>query len=194
MDSTEILPILDRRLQALLSTERVAHSRGVAKLAAELCSRNGIPREKGMAAGLAHDICKELSRAEQKQLAQRWPGMQPGSSLMAGQLLHGPAAAAMLRQEFAYEEDDVLEAIALHTVGRPGMGPLAAIVYCADKMELGRSHVTDAFRDRCLRLPIEGMLRLVVSDVISWLESRGKVVAPETLGLYNCLNIPVPSR
>jgi predicted HD superfamily hydrolase involved in NAD metabolism len=194
MDSAEILPILRGRLRVMLSAERAEHSRGVALLAAELCVRHGIPTVKGSVAGLAHDICKEMPKSEQRALAQAWDGDLSGSAFMIDKLLHGPAAASMLRRDFAFSEEDVLEAIASHTVGRPGMGALAIIVYCADKMEPGRAHVNAEFRDRCLLAPLEEMLRLVVADVIVWIESKGLAVAGETLELYKSLTIPVSSK
>lgn len=187
MDYAELCRKLESRLPKLLSPERAAHSRRVAALAAELCAREGIEPERGRAAGLAHDLCKEMPKKEQRGLASYYPDMTPGSTLMADKVVHGPAAAALLAREYAVADEELLEAVALHTLGKPGMQRLATIVYCADKLEPGRERLNDGYRDRCLALDLDSMLLAVVGGVIEWMRSQGKAVAPETLILYSTL-------
>jgi nicotinate-nucleotide adenylyltransferase len=188
MDFAELCSALDERLDVELSAARAAHSRRVAKLAAAICAREGLDPEQGRAAGLAHDICKELPRKAQRELAARFSGAAESSALMADKVVHGPAAAALLARDYGVTDPALLDAIALHTVGRPGMGELAAILYCADKLEPGRERLSGAYRRRCLSLPLDAMLLAVVEGVIDWMKSQGKAVAPETLILYSTLD------
>jgi len=171
----------------MLKPERARHSRSVAALAAELCARYGVAPERGHAAGLAHDLCKELPRAVQRELAAAYPDAALGSSLMSDKILHGPAAAVYLERELGVSDRELLDAVAHHTVGKPGMGLLATLLYCADKLEPGRQGIDPAHRDRCLSLPPPLMLEAVVAELVSWFESTGKAVAPETVLLYNSL-------
>lgn len=186
MDYIELSRKLESRMRKLLSEERANHSRRVAVLAAELCSREGIDPERGRIAGLAHDLCKEMPKKAQRELAAYYPGAR-SSSLMADKVVHGPAAAALLSREYALADQELLEAIALHTVGKPGMSVLAAILYCSDKLEPGRVRLSADYRMRCLALPIEAMLLSVVEGSIGWMRSQGRDVAPETLILYSSL-------
>ncbi len=191
MDCAELCPLLEGRLEELLSSARAAHSRRVAELAASLCAREGLDPWRGRAAGLAHDLCKELPRKAQRELAASYPDFLPGllltSALMGDKVIHGPAAAALIARDYALEDAELLEALALHTVGRPGMGRLSTILYCADKLEPGREGKPGEDREAILRLPLDGMLLAVVGSALSWLRSQGKVVAPETLILYSSL-------
>jgi predicted HD superfamily hydrolase involved in NAD metabolism len=196
MGFAELCAELDPRLEDLLSAGRAAHSRRVAELAAEMCLREGIDPWKGRAAGLAHDLCKEMPRREQRKLAAAYPGLrravdgidaEGSSSLMADKIVHGPAAAALLVRDYGVTDAELLEAIAIHTVGRPGMKGLSILLYCADKLEPGRERLDDAFRRKCLAMPPEDMIRSVIEGVVSWLESTGKTVAPETMILYSTL-------
>ena len=50
-------------------------------------------------------------------------------------LLHGPLAAHWLRQRYGVEDSQVLEAVGWHTTARPGLGPLAKLVFLADKLD-----------------------------------------------------------
>jgi predicted HD superfamily hydrolase involved in NAD metabolism len=187
MDCAELCAALDGRLDELLSPGRAAHSRRVASLAASICFREGIDPERGRVAGLAHDLCKEMPKKAQRELAAAYPGAVEGSALMADKIVHGPAAAALLARDYGVGDGDILEAVALHTVGRPGMSGLSIVLYCADKLEPGRERLDDDFRRRCLELPLDLMLREVVEGVVGWLRSQGRAVAPETLILYSTL-------
>jgi predicted HD superfamily hydrolase involved in NAD metabolism len=189
----ELAVALEGRLDATLSEARARHSRGVATLAAELCGRSEIEPSRGLVAGLSHDLCKELPLGEQRELAAKSPYFGGRAGLLSPELLHGPAAAYLLARDFDFAETDILEAVAYHTVGRPDMSELDIIVYCADKIEPGRAHVDDAFRRRCLALPPSQMLLAVMENTMAWLNSKGRVVAPETLLLYNSLRKSVPT-
>jgi nicotinate-nucleotide adenylyltransferase len=195
MDFAELCRELDGRLDLLLSPERAAHSRRVAELTASICEREHLDPWKGRAAGLAHDLCKEMTKKEQRGLASRLAGLSSVSTLlvqvstlMADKIVHGPAAAALIAIDYGVDDRELLEAIALHTVGKPGMRGLSIALYCADKLEPGRERLDEGFRERCLRMPLEGMLLSVVEGVIEWMREQGKAVAPETLILYSTLD------
>lgn len=192
----KLLSRVDEELELRLSPKRRAHSRGVASFSAELCSRNGLDPRSGRLAGLAHDLCKELPIHEQNELFQAFLAdrddielwiAEAGGHVIADEILHGPAAAHILRKEFSVEDKAVLDAVAFHTIGSPRMDTLSILVYCADKIEPGRKHVDDAFRRRCLSLEPRAMLLAVVADTLEWLAKKGRVVAPATLNLYNAL-------
>ncbi len=196
MELGELSKALDARLDSMLSPRRAAHARGVADLAAALCQKHGLSPNKGRVAGLAHDLCKELPLESQRAGFEAYAARQGETSawkdpalvgILMDELLHGPAAATLLREEFACDAEDILEAVAFHTVGDPSMGLLALIVYCADKIEPNRKHVNEAFRDACMNREPRSMLLAVVVDSMEWLRKKGRAVAPSTLVLYNAL-------
>lgn len=178
---------LEEAARSLLSPKRFEHSRGCSLFAAEVCVRVGIDPRKGLAAGWAHDMAKELPGDVQERLARDCPVAVPESVFGNPVLLHGPAAAALLAREYGVRDRDILEAAALHTVGRPDMGPLAKIVWAADKLEPGRRHVDEAVRRRCLGLDPDALLLEALKATLAWLSAKGREVAPETLDLYNTL-------
>jgi nicotinate-nucleotide adenylyltransferase len=191
MDYAELCLAIDARLDGLISPERAAHSRRVAELSAALCAREGFDPLRGKAAGLAHDMCKDMPKKVQRDLAAVYaasrPGSPPSSAMMADKVVHGPAAAALLAKDYGLADEEILEAVALHTVGRPGMGGLARLLYCADKLEPARERPDDGFRRRCLAMPSDRMFIAVVEGVVGWMRAQGKAVAPETLILYSTI-------
>ena len=54
------------------------------------------------------------------------------------EMLHGPAGAALARQDFGVTDEDVLNAITYHTMGRAWMSPLELCIFIADATEPGR--------------------------------------------------------
>jgi predicted HD superfamily hydrolase involved in NAD metabolism len=198
MDYAELSRLIEARALAegpgaMLSPKRREHSRNVAVLAAGLCARAGLDPERGRAAGLAHDMCKEFPAAELAALAAAFPGASPRSSLLGGKVVHGPAAAALLARDFGVADRELLDAVAYHTLGRIGMGRLETLVYCADKLEPGRRDLDPAFRERCLSLPPELMLPEVVARLVRWLGEEGLAVAPETRELLASLSRRIPT-
>lgn len=178
---------LEEAARSLLNPRRFEHSRGCALFAAEICARTGIDPRKGLSAGWAHDLARGLPEAMQERLARECPVAVPESVFGNPVLLHGPAAASLLAREYGVRDRDILEAAALHTVGRPDMGPLAKIVWAADKLEPGRHHVDEAVRRRCLGLDPDALLLEALDATLAWLSAKGREVAPETMDLYNTL-------
>ena len=133
MDIAQAESLVGRRVSARL----LAHSLRVADTAADLARRWSGDETDAHLAGLLHDLCREWSAEELLRAAQN-------HSLKVGrierrypvQLLHGPVAAAELVREGLGAS--ALAAIALHTVGGPGMDVVARSVYVADFCEPGR--------------------------------------------------------
>lgn len=192
MDLDEAARRLEPLLNEHLSGKRARHSRSVAEYSARLCAMHGIDPLRGRVAGLAHDICKEMSFVDQDAYAhvyERESGRSSArSGLLGNAILHGPAAAGFLVEEFGFREADILEAIAFHTIGDREMTALSHIVYAADKLEPGRRHVDPAFRERCEFLAPADLFVAVMRDSIEWMHARRLPVAEETSWLYNALS------
>jgi nicotinate-nucleotide adenylyltransferase len=184
-----LIGIVRKRARAALKPERFEHSERVAELAGRLCAREGLARARGVLAGLAHDLCKGMADKELRRLAARDGAPLGGIYERRPSLLHGRAAAVILRDELGVEDGDLLQAVRSHTFGEVGMGPLAAAVYCADKLEDGRSHIGAERRRALLELDLQSMLKGLVADGIGYLRGKGMEVAEESLALAASLGI-----
>ena len=168
---------------SVLSQERYLHSRGVALLAARLCRRFGEDPEAGYLAGIAHDICKEFPTETIKALALEDGGGLSDIEAEKPSFLHARAAASLLRKKFDVDDESVLEAVRSHTFGFPGMGPLARLVYIADKIEPSRGDVSPSIRASMHDSDAETLFASTVADTVRWLRERGKTVSADTLSL-----------
>jgi predicted HD superfamily hydrolase involved in NAD metabolism len=179
-------------LQARLSPARRFHSLGAAGFAALLCVRHGLDPEKGHLAGLVHDLARELPAAELLGLAGGG-GFLPWERA-APVLLHGRAAAVLLRDRYGLSDAEVLTAVADHVTGRPRMPRLSKVLFCADFLEPGRDFADDALRALALELSLEAATALVLEKVFAFLRRRGMWIAPPALDLYEELGGDVAKK
>lgn len=122
---------------------RIEHILGVEQMSAELARHYGLDVEKAAQAGLMHDLAKYFKPARLLQMATD-EGIEVDPLCVADpHLLHADASAIVAREEFGVKDESVLEAIALHTLGRPGMSPLSCVVFLADSLEPGRGDTPD---------------------------------------------------
>jgi len=167
-----------------LSTERFLHSRNTALLAQELCRRFGLDPLAGYLAGIAHDLAKQIDVREMIKLAKSDGGEITEIEKGKLNLLHGRAAAVLLKESFSINNKDVLEAVAVHTLGSENMGPLAKVIYIADKTEVSRN-IDTALRKMLYEADLDAILFAVLSKTIIKLKSKKQEMSEGTLRLYN---------
>ena len=66
---------------------------------------------------------------------------------------------------------------------------LAKILFIADKIEPGREHVTEKYLKKTEKMALNELAMFVVSENISYLQERGKKVAPATQEFLESLEI-----
>lgn len=121
-----------------VSERRFEHIIGVAEIAAQLAQAAGCNLFQAQLAGYLHDACKEWKEKELIGFVRK-NGLKINEvEEKNGHLLHGPAAAIVVRQELGITNRAVLKAIAEHTLGAVPMSRLSQIVYLADCLEASR--------------------------------------------------------
>lgn len=119
-----------------MSGKRLLHSMNVCVLSARYAVRFGADPDKCALAGLLHDCAKELPEEEQVALSAKIiSDYVPGK-----QILHSPAGAVYAREHYGIEDQEILDAIQYHTIGREIMTITDKIVYLADKIEPSRDY------------------------------------------------------
>lgn len=134
-------------------------------------------RVRWCAAAVLHDALREASAEELRFWTDRDWDLP---------LLHGPACAARLREEGVGDEE-LLEAVAHHTVGRRGLGRLGRFLYLADFLEPGRDALEDVRERLRALLPgqeVEALLSVVALRIAHRLEVRG-TIHPDTVAMWN---------
>ena len=166
---------------------RFEHIMRVAETCERLAKKYGENSEKCYFAGVSHDICKDFSDEKLISLAQEdgFPISELEKQKPA--LLHGRVAAVVLKNDFGFVDEDVLQAVRVHTFGECGMCNVAKILYVADKIEPGRPHVTDEYLKKLENLSLDELVLYVLDENIEYLQKKGCEVASETYDLQKSL-------
>jgi predicted HD superfamily hydrolase involved in NAD metabolism len=170
-----------------LSERRYEHTLRVADTAEDLALAHDLDAQRARLAALLHDAAREMGPEEFLKVAREWHLQVGDPERQSPKLLHGPVAAELARRELGVDDEEVLEAIRTHTTGRTGMGPLALVLYVADKIEPARDY------------PSVGRLRTLAREDLRWAaeeslrraiahnEERGKATHPASLEMLDWL-------
>jgi len=136
-------------------------------------------RARWRAAAYLHDALRDAPPRELRE----WV-----TEPMPDALLHGPAAAARLRDE-GVDDEELLDAIAHHTVGSPTFSRLGRALYAADFLEPGRTFLPELRAELRARAPedLDAVVKDVVRERIRDLRRRGKKVNPLTAAFRETL-------
>lgn len=204
MDFRDIEKSIRRELPAHCKPSRLIHSLSAAGLAEKLCRRFAIDPQQGLIAGLVHDVMKDSPLADQWRYARKaaaemgLPGVTSAVASMesnesfGNKIIHGPAAAGFLFDEYGLAEPAILEAVALHSSASSSMGPLAKVVYVSDKLEPCRKHITAEDARAVDVLDLDALMLYSLERVIGWLSRENHAIAQSTLDLYNALKMRAP--
>lgn len=177
--------------EKVLKESRYKHSVRVAEYAvhlAELYNQNqnaeAVSLELAYFTGLAHDICKnESDEILLKTVEKDGIGIDDIEKERPN-LLHGRAAAIILKNEFGVTDNSVLNAVAFHTFGYEGIDALGKIIYIADKIEPGRPD-TEEFRLFAETASLDSLMIKVLDRRNDYVLKKGGKIHPFTKKMYN---------
>ncbi len=171
--------------QAHVKKSRYEHSVRVAEMCARLCRQYGLDWRKGYLAGIGHDMCKDFSVEELFTLAARDGNEITDFEKDKPALLHGRAAAVLMKEQFKIYDPEILEAVANHTSGLLGMCDLTKCLFLADKIEPGRPQSTDEYRERLLAMSLNELTYSVLEENYIYITKKGFTVYPETKAMID---------
>ncbi len=90
---------------------------------------------KAELAAQAHDICRITPARDLLRLAKQHGVVVTAIDEAFPVFLHGPVGAEVLKTEYGVADDEVLDPIRYHTMGRERMTPLDKVLFLADKLD-----------------------------------------------------------
>ena len=178
-----------RRDIGQLSKSLFEHILRVEEIAGGLAETHGLDVQKVRTAALLHDLARAKCPEELISLAEGF-GIEIGSlEARMPIFLHGAVAAALARERYGIEDPEILEAVRVHTTGLAGMGPVARIVFLADKLDPTKER-RYPFNARVRELAgqdLDSALLAFLDGEISGRAAGGGVVHPASVGLRDGL-------
>lgn len=172
-------------VQDKLSKKRFEHSMRVAENAVKLAKVHRENEKKAEIAGILHDYSKELPKEQLVQIAVDHRLLTSNLDLQMPQILHGPVASVVLKEEGIVDDEEILQAIRFHTTGHAHMNTLAKIIFIADYIEPGR---TTPNIDDLMDIATDDLDRCVVEIVdrtTQYLLSEHRLIHEDMIKLRN---------
>jgi len=179
-------------IRARLSENRYRHSMRVASVAREMARAFGLDENKAGLAGIVHDYAKGVPGYELLALAREHNLLEDEVETRSPDLLHASVGAFLLQQEQGLADEEILDAVRNHTLGRVGMTDLEKVLFLADMIEPGRDY-PGIERLRCLawRDLNEGMIQ-AIELTLRYCMDRGRLIHPRTVLVRNNLLSSLP--
>ena len=181
--------IMRERLSLIMPEGRYKHSLGVAETAEKLAHRYGADPAKAYLAGLLHDIARDFDDNEMLQRAKKANLQVSEYGFAMPLLLHGPVAATMAQDEYGVVDSEILNAIAVHTLGSEYMNQLDKILFVADKIEPNRRHGAAEELRRLAEQDLDTALLGCLDESIRYTLKIGCLLHPTSLKARNAILI-----
>lgn len=176
-------------VQDNLSDYRYKHSCRVASFAEYLAQCYGYGKKAQRLcylSGISHDMCKETSLTFLLNTVQQDGCPVTQEERTNSELLHGRAAAVVLRQRYGIHKKSILNAVRYHTAASAKFDTVGKILYIADKIEPGRSNCA-YLREKVGKLTLDELFLEVLHEVIAFVERKGQHVQTRTYKAYRYL-------
>lgn len=168
-----------------LSAKRFNHVLGVEKMCVALAEKYGADVKKARIAALLHDYMKETNVKVLEKICESVPEVKGYENL--SEILHGFAGGIEAEKEFGIADEDILNAVRYHTIGREGMSTLEKIVYIGDAIEEGRDYpCVNEIREETFKNLDDGII-LEVSRKIDYLKEKGGTIHINTIKMRDDL-------
>lgn len=176
---------IDSYLKENLKPDRLRHTYAVRDLGIRLAKKHGADVEKVSVACLFHDIAKGRKfTAEVMNEYVREFGLDE-KYIDNRALAHSRVAAELMQREWNITDEEILNAVRYHTVGRPGMSLIEKIVFIADATEEGRHYPgVEKLRDLAFN-DLDAALYHQMNDTIMFVAKSGRYLDVESVCARN---------
>ncbi len=173
------------RLQKKLTPHRYRHSLGVEDTCAALAAAWNYPVRLARIAGLLHDCAKSLSDSKYFKVCEKNNIPVSAAEEKAPYLLHAKVGAVYAEKKYGVIDEDLLEAIRVHTTGKPEMGLLDKILFVADYIEPGRDKAADLENIREIAYQdLDLCCEVILKNTLDYLKKSGAEVDKTTADTY----------
>ena len=176
--------MLMEKVQMRMSEKRFAHVLGVEEMAVGLAARNQVDVAKASIAALTHDYAKERPDDEMRFIIET-QGFDLELLQYGNEIWHGIVGAHLVKKELGIEDEEILQAIRVHTIGAPQMSELDKVLYVADYVEKNRTFPGVEEARRLALKNVDQAVFYEMKQTLLYLISKHHVIYPPALTAYN---------
>lgn len=173
-------------LATAVPEKRLQHILRVEAMAIALAEQHQLPIAPAQQAGLMHDLAKCFPAPKLLAIAAAEGWQLDPAEVLCPHLLHAPVGAVVARDTFGVQDEQILQAIANHTLGSPDMDDISCVVYLADTLEPGRGDTPQLHRLRELSYgDLQGAVYETCVFSLQHLLENCRPVHPRTILTHN---------
>ncbi len=170
------------KVKEILPKKRFDHVVRVVDMSLKLAKIYNSDIDKVKKSAYLHDIAKFFTLEEMLDLLDE---NEIEKEYVVREFLHGFAGAIYVKKEFQIDDEDILNGIRYHTVGRKGMSQIEKIVYLADAIEEGRDYEgVQEIRELAYK-NLDKAILMEANHKIKYLIDIGVVLHPNTVEMRN---------
>lgn len=171
-------------VQAQMSEKRFRHVLGVEEMAILLAEKYQVSTTKASIAALVHDYAKERPAADFLAYIER-EQLDPDLKQWGNAIWHGVVGAVIIQQELGIKDEEILEAVRIHTTGAAQMSQLAKVLYVADYIEPGRVFPGVEEARRLAFEKLDAAVAYETKQTLAFLVAKEAKIYPKTIETYN---------
>ncbi len=176
---------IETQIEKLLKPARYKHSISVAKTASELARIHGADEDKAYLAALLHDCAKCYDDTELLKKSEKYGIELDPISRKNPKLIHSYVGAYEARANYGIEDEEILDAIYYHTIGKADMSKLCAVIYIADAIEPLRCYDGVETLRTISKTSLEEAVLKYTEMSIRHLLDRGEYIHPNAIETRN---------
>ena len=174
---------IKKYLKKILSEKRYYHSECVMEMCEELAKIYNVDIEKAKLVGIAHDVAKEMPTQEKFKYVEENNIKIDEIEKKYPTLLHAKIGADIAIKKFGFDEE-MAQAICVHTTAKPNMSMLDKVLYIADWIGKDRQFEdTEYLRDLAKKDIDEAIIYSLKSTINDKEESKEEIHLDSILAL-----------
>ena len=181
------IKVISEYVKTKLDEKRYSHTKRVVEKAKHLANLYNAPIDKVKIGAYLHDIAKFYKVSDMLELTGSKYSELNKDIYKNGQILHGFAGAEAARRELGIEDEEILDAVRYHTIGKEGMSLTAKIIYLADAIEDKRDWLGVVKARKLAEENIDTAIIYELDKKIEYLIKKGSLIHPNTLAFRNDL-------
>lgn len=173
----ERVSIINKKLKKELVPDRYIHTLGVSATCVGLAMSLGVDTDRALIAGLLHDCAKCISDDDKIAKCEKNNISISDIEYKNPELLHAKLGAFVAKDKYLIGDEEILNAIACHTTGKPEMTDLEMILFVSDYIEPNRTKQPnlamlrkEAFKD------LKHCTYLILKDTLDYLYKKGNPI------------------
>lgn len=171
-------------IEQTMSATRMNHVLQVEETALQLAGKYGADLEKTSLAALIHDIAKQQPDTEMRDIIIS-ENLDLDLLQYGNAIWHAPVGAILARRQFGIKDEDILAAIANHTIAAPEMSLVEQVLFVADYIEPGRDFEGVEKARELAAESLEKAVQYQIKETIKNLIIEERKIYPKAIDSYN---------